>query len=176
MGTAKQVKATVPSSGKQLKSIDNLKVGNETYLHGVINNIWGWIKSTDVKQTPKVNAKFAVNTKATKPSTTSTQTVSKVAQVNANNSGARATVYDKTGKNATKYANRTFNVSKEKTIDGNTYVLLQNTTTNTPLGWFNVKDLKVQNSSSEQKHQVLIKLTTKIMVYTQLHGVQTNNV
>ena len=54
----KQVKATVPSSGKQLKSIDNLKVGNETYLHGVINNIWGWIKSTDVKQTPKVNAKF----------------------------------------------------------------------------------------------------------------------
>lgn len=51
-------------------------------------------------------------------------------------------------------------------------MLLQNTTTNTPLGWFNVKDLKVQNSSSEQKHQVLIKLTTKIMVYTQLHGVQ----
>ena len=115
-GTAKQVKATVPSSGKQLKSIDNLKVGNETYLHGVINNIWGWIKSTDVKQTPKVNAKFAVNTKATKPSTASTQTVSKVAQVNANNSGARATVYDKTGKNATKYANRTFNVSKEKQL------------------------------------------------------------
>ena len=38
------------------------------------------------------------NTKATKPSTASTQTVSKVAQVNANNSGARATVYDKTGK------------------------------------------------------------------------------
>ena len=114
--------------------------------------------------------------KLLKPSTASTQTVSKVAQVNANNSGARATVYDKTGKNATKYANRTFNVSKEKTIDGNTYVLLQNTTTNTPLGWFNVKDLKVQNSSSEQKHQVFIKLTTKIMVYTQLHGVQTNNV
>ena len=51
-------------------------------------------------------------------------------------------------------------------------MLLQNTTTNTPLGWFNVKDLKVQNSSSEQKHQVLIKLTTKIMVYTQLYGVQ----
>lgn len=74
------------------------------------------IKSTDVKQTPKVNAKFAVNTKATKPSTASTQTVSKVAQVNANNSGARATVYDKTGKNATKYANRTFNVSKEKQL------------------------------------------------------------
>ncbi len=160
-GTAKQVKATVPSSGKQLKSIDNLKVGNETYLHGVINNIWGWIKSTDVKQTPKVNAKFAVNTKATKPSTTSTQTVSKVAQVNANNSGARATVYDKTGKNATKYANRTFNVSKEKTIDGNTYVLLQNTTTNTPLGWFNVKDLKVQNSSSEQKTSGTYKINNK---------------
>lgn len=81
--------------------------------------------------------------------------MSKVAQVNANNSGARATVYDKTGKNATKYANRTFNVSKEKTIDGNTYVLLQNTTTNTPLGWFNVKDLKVQNSSSEQNIRYL---------------------
>ena len=84
--------------------------------YGIINNVWGWIKSTDVKQTPKVNAKFAVNTKATKPSTASTQTVSKVAQVNANNSGARATVYDKTGKNATKYANRTFNVSKEKQL------------------------------------------------------------
>ena len=31
-GTAKQVKATVPSSGKQLKSIDNLKVGNRNLL------------------------------------------------------------------------------------------------------------------------------------------------
>ena len=43
----------------------------------------------------------------------------------------------------------------KKTIDGNTYVLLQNTTTNTPLGWFNVKDLKVQNSSSEQNIRYL---------------------
>ncbi|MGV3096178.1 MULTISPECIES: GW dipeptide domain-containing protein [Staphylococcus] len=160
-GTAKQVKATVPSSGKQLKSIDNLKVGNETYLHGVINNIWGWIKSTDVQQAPKVNAKIAMNTKATKPSTSSTQTVSKVAQVNANNSGAHATVYDKTGKNASKYANRTFNVSKEKTVNGNTYVLLQNTTQNTPLGWFNVKDLNIQNSSSVQKTSGTYKINNK---------------
>ena len=45
-------------------------------------------------------------------------------------------------------------------------MLLQNTTTNTPLGWFNVKDLKVQNSSSEQKHQVLIKLTKNNGLYS----------
>ena len=40
-------------------------------------------------------------------------------------------------------------------------MLLQNTTTNTPLGWFNVKDLKVQNSSSEQKTSGTYKINNK---------------
>lgn len=161
-GSSKQVKATVPSNGKQLKSLDSIKVGKDTYLHGVINNIWGWVKSTDIQSTPKVSAKFAMNTKASStPTTTATQSVSKIAQVNANNSGVRATVYDKAGKNATKYANRTFKVSKEKTIGNDTYVLLQNTTQNTPLGWFNIKDLNIQNMGTEQKTSGTYTVNTK---------------
>ena len=149
-GSSKQVKASVPSDGKQLKAIDELKVGNETYLHGVVNNVWGWVNSSDIQQAPKMNLRMATRAQATNAQPT-TQTVSKIAQVKPNNSGIRATVYDKVGKHATKYANRTYKVSKERTIGDNTYVLLQSTSKKTPLGWYNVKDLNLQNSSSEQK-------------------------
>ncbi|GGG87534.1 mannosyl-glycoprotein endo-beta-N-acetylglucosamidase [Staphylococcus pragensis] len=141
-GSDKQIKATIPTSNEELRSIDNVQIGNTTYLHGVVNGVWGWVNSDDIVK-PHFNAKFA------KPATT--QTVSSMAQVNANNDGIRATVYDKSGKNAAKYANKTYKVTKERTIDDNTYVLLQNPIQNTPLGWFNIKDLNIQNLSKEQK-------------------------
>ncbi|TGA79677.1 mannosyl-glycoprotein endo-beta-N-acetylglucosamidase [Staphylococcus croceilyticus] len=145
-GSKKQIKSTTTKSNQELRSINTVQIGKDTYLHGVVNNVWGWVNANDVAK-PRINAKFAAATK--KPATT--QTVSSMAQVNANNDGIRATVYDKNGKNAAKYANKTYKVTKERTIDDNTYVLLQNPTQNTPLGWFNVKDLNVQSLSNEQK-------------------------
>lgn len=141
-GGNQQIKTTLPISNQELRSIDEIKVGNDTYLHGVVNNVWGWVNAKDVAK-PSVNAKFV------KPATT--QTVSGMAQVNANNGGIRTSVYDENGKNAAKYANKTYKVTKERTLNDNTYVLLQNPVQNTPLGWFNVKDLNIQNLSNEQK-------------------------
>ena len=63
----------------------------------------------------------------------------------ANNSGIRASVYDKTAKSGTKYANRTFLINKQRTEGNNTYVLLQDGTSNTPLGWVNINDVTTQN-------------------------------
>ena len=48
-GSSSQIKATVPSKGDVLKSIDALKVGSNTYLHGVINNVWGGFYQTMFK-------------------------------------------------------------------------------------------------------------------------------
>lgn len=101
-GSSSQIKATVPSKGDVLKSIDALKVGSNTYLHGVINNVWGWILSDDV-QTVKTSQK-----------TSSVQTVSKIAQVNSTNDGIRSSIYDASGKHAKQYANKTYVVTKEK--------------------------------------------------------------
>ena len=138
-GSSSQIKATVPSKGDVLKSIDALKVGSNTYLHGVINNVWGWILSDDV-QTVKTSQK-----------TSSVQTVSKIAQVNSTNDGIRSSIYDASGKHAKQYANKTYVVTKEKKLDDNTYVLLSSTSGNTPLGWYNVKDLNIKNLDEEQK-------------------------
>ncbi|TBW72305.1 mannosyl-glycoprotein endo-beta-N-acetylglucosamidase, partial [Staphylococcus capitis] len=110
-----------------------------TYLHGVINNVWGWILSDDV-QTVKTSQK-----------TSSDQTVSKIAQVNSTNDGIRSSIYDASGKHAKQYANKTYVVTKEKKLDDNTYVLLSSTSGNTPLGWYNVKDLNIKNLDKEQK-------------------------
>lgn len=138
-GGSSQIKATVPSKGDVLKSIDALKVGSNTYLHGVINKVWGWILSDDV-QTVKASQK-----------TSSVQTVSKIAQVNSTNDGIRSSIYDASGKHAKQYANKTYVVTKEKKLDDNTYVLLSSTSGNTPLGWYNVKDLNIKNLDEEQK-------------------------
>ncbi len=41
--------------------------------------------------------------------------------------------------------------NKERAHGNETYVLLNNTSHNIPLGWFNVKDLNVQNLGKEVK-------------------------
>ena len=83
--------------------------------------------------------------------TSSVQTVSKIAQVNSTNDGIRSSIYDANGKHAKQYANKTYVVTKEKKLDDNTYVLLSSTSGNTPLGWYNVKDLNIKNLDEEQK-------------------------
>lgn len=57
----------------------------------------------------------------------------------------------KNSENGAKYADRTFYVTKERAHGNETYVLLNNTSHNIPLGWFNVKDLNVQNLGKEVK-------------------------
>ncbi|HDK9151716.1 TPA: glucosaminidase domain-containing protein [Staphylococcus aureus] len=120
-----------------------------------VNGKSGWISKAylAVPAAPKkavAQPKTAVKAYAvTKPQTT--QTVSKIAQVKPNNTGIRASVYEKTAKNGAKYADRTFYVTKERAHGNETYVLLNNTSHNIPLGWFNVKDLNVQNLGKEVK-------------------------
>ncbi|MEJ7422692.1 GW dipeptide domain-containing protein, partial [Staphylococcus haemolyticus] len=71
--------------------------------------------------------------------------------VKANNSGIRASVFDKKAKSGAKYGNRTYIITKQRTEGNNTYVLLQDSTRNTPLGWVNVKDVTSQNIGNQTK-------------------------
>ncbi|MEJ7157556.1 GW dipeptide domain-containing protein, partial [Staphylococcus capitis] len=67
---------------------------------------------------------------------------------------------DKTAKSGTKYANRTFTISKQRTEGNQTYVLLQNTVSNTPLGWVNINDINVQNLGNEAKETCKYKVNS----------------
>ncbi|HBI9296593.1 TPA: glucosaminidase domain-containing protein [Staphylococcus aureus] len=155
-GTSKQIAGSVSGSGNQtFKASKQQQIDKSIYLYGTVNGKSGWISKAylAVPAAPKkavAQPKTAVKAYAvTKPQTT--QTVSKIAQVKPNNTGIRASVYEKTAKNGAKYADRTFYVTKERAHGNETYVLLNNTSHNIPLGWFNVKDLNVQNLGKEVK-------------------------
>ena len=175
-GTYKQEAGTVSGNGNQtFKATKQQQIDKATYLYGTVNGITGWISKyylsepTSTKTTvakPKMAFKsYAVTNKetpktqtTTKPKNTqtttktnSTQTTKKIGQVKLNNSGIRSSVYDKTAKSGAKYANRTFTISKQRTEGNQTYVLLQNTVSNTPLGWVNINDINVQNLGNETK-------------------------
>ncbi|HDP2477046.1 TPA: glucosaminidase domain-containing protein [Staphylococcus aureus] len=155
-GTSKQVAGSVSGSGNQtFKASKQQQIDKSIYLYGSVNGKSGWVSKAylAVPAAPKkavAQPKTAVKAyTVTKPQTT--QTVSKIAQVKPNNTGIRASVYEKTAKNGAKYADRTFYVTKERAHGNETYVLLNNTSHNIPLGWFNVKDLNVQNLGKEVK-------------------------
>ncbi|HBM9391569.1 TPA: glucosaminidase domain-containing protein [Staphylococcus aureus] len=155
-GTSKQVAGSVSGSGNQtFKASKQQRIDKSIYLFGTVNGKSGWVSKAylAVPAAPKkavAQPKTAVKAyTVTKPQTT--QTVSKIAQVKPNNTGIRASVYEKTAKNGAKYADRTFYVTKERAHGNETYVLLNNTSHNIPLGWFNVKDLNVQNLGKEVK-------------------------
>ncbi|HDJ7777111.1 TPA: glucosaminidase domain-containing protein [Staphylococcus aureus] len=155
-GTYKQEAGAVSGTGNQtFKATKQQQIDKSIYLYGTVNGKSGWVSKTYLVDTAKpkkavAQPKTAVKAYAvTKPQTT--QTVSKIAQVKPNNSGIRASVYEKTAKNGAKYADRTFYVTKERAHGNETYVLLNNTSHNIPLGWFNVKDLNVQNLGKEVK-------------------------
>lgn len=155
-GTYKQEAGAVSGTGNQtFKATKQQQIDKSIYLYGTVNGKSGWVSKAylAVPAAPKkavAQPKTAVKAYAvTKPQTT--QTVSKIAQVKPNNTGIRASVYEKTAKNGAKYADRTFYVTKERAHGNETYVLLNNTSHNIPLGWFNVKDLNVQNLGKEVK-------------------------
>lgn len=155
-GTYKQEAGAVSGTGNQtFKATKQQQIDKSIYLYGTVNGKSGWVSKAYLAEpvAPKkavAQPKTAVKAYAvTKPQTT--QTVSKIAQVKPNNTGIRASVYEKTAKNGAKYADRTFYVTKERAHGNETYVLLNNTSHNIPLGWFNVKDLNVQNLGKEVK-------------------------
>ncbi|MDM5587240.1 bifunctional autolysin [Staphylococcus aureus] len=155
-GTYKQEAGAVSGTGNQtFKATKQQQIDKSIYLFGTVNGKSGWVSKAylAVPAAPKkavAQPKTAVKAyTVTKPQTT--QTVSKIAQVKPNNTGIRASVYEKTAKNGAKYADRTFHVTKERAHGNETYVLLNNTSHNIPLGWFNVKDLNVQNLGKEVK-------------------------
>ncbi|HHW9822776.1 TPA: bifunctional autolysin [Staphylococcus aureus] len=155
-GTYKQEAGAVSGTGNQtFKATKQQQIDKSIYLYGTVNGKSGWVSKAYLAEpvAPKkavAQPKTAVKAYAvTKPQTT--QKVSKIAQVKPNNTGIRASVYEKTAKNGAKYADRTFYVTKERAHGNETYVLLNNTSHNIPLGWFNVKDLNVQNLGKEVK-------------------------
>ncbi|MDW4039664.1 GW dipeptide domain-containing protein [Staphylococcus saprophyticus] len=115
------------------------------------NTNLGWMQTGDI--TVKETAK--------KPVATQTQTVSKIGQLNATNSGIKTTVYDPKGKDASKFSGKTFTVTKQRTQGNNTYVLIQNTNQNTPIGWVNTKDINTRNLSktTAKNGQYTVKAT-----------------
>ena len=145
-GTYNQVAGTVSGKGDQtFKATKQQQIDKATYLYGTVNGKSGWISKYYLTAPSKVQALSTQSTPAPKQVKPSTQTVNQIAQVKANNSGIRASVYDKTAKSGTKYANRTFLINKQRTQGNNTYVLLQDGTSNTPLGWVNINDVTTQN-------------------------------
>ena len=145
-GTPKQVASKVSGTGNQtFKATKLQQIDKATYLYGTVNGKSGWISKYYLTAPSKVQALSTQSTPAPKQVKPSTQTVNQIAQVKANNSGIRASVYDKTAKSGTKYANRTFLINKQRTEGNNTYVLLQDGTSNTPLGWVNINDVTTQN-------------------------------
>ncbi|WP_409328035.1 GW dipeptide domain-containing protein [Staphylococcus pseudoxylosus] len=111
----------------------------------------GWMQTGDIK----------VKEVAKKATTNQTQNVSKIGQLNTKNSGIKATVYDQQGKDATKLAGKTYNVTKQRTEGNNTYVLIQNVNQNTPIGWINTKDINTRNLSqtNAKNGQYTVKAT-----------------
>ena len=162
-GTFNQEASKVSGSGNQtFKATKQQQIDKATYLYGTVNGKSGWVSKyyltaptqSKVATSSKVTtANRAASTQSTSKATQSatTQTINKVAQVKANNSGIKTSVYDKTAKSGTKYANRTFVISKQRTEGNNTYVLLQDSTQNTPLGWVNIKDVTSQNLGKQTK-------------------------
>ena len=162
-GTFNQEASKVSGSGNQtFKATKKQQNDKAIYLYGTVNGKSGWVskyyltaptQSKAATNTKVTTANRAASTQSTPKATQSatTQTINKIAQVKANNSGIRTSVYDKKAKSGAKYANRTFIVSKQRTEGNNTYVLLQDGTQNTPLGWVNIKDVTSQNIGKQTK-------------------------
>lgn len=162
-GTFNQEASKVSGSVNQtFKATKKQQIDKAIYLYGTVNGKSGWVskyyltaptQSKAATNTKVTTANRAASTQSTPKATQSatTQTINKIAQVKANNSGIRTSVYDKKAKSGAKYANRTFIVSKQRTEGNNTYVLLQDGTQNTPLGWVNIKDVTSQNIGKQTK-------------------------
>ncbi|MBZ8171751.1 autolysin [Staphylococcus cohnii] len=127
-------------NGKTYKLSKKATLGNNSFYlitDNKTNTNLGWMQTGDI----------TVKEAVTKATATPTTSVSKIGQLNTNNSGIKTTVYDKKGKNASKFAGRTYTVTKQRTQGNNTYMLIQNTKQNTPIGWVNTKDINTRDLS-----------------------------
>ncbi|MGV3194975.1 GW dipeptide domain-containing protein [Staphylococcus rostri] len=132
-GSSKQVVGTVTGNGAQaFKAVRQQKVANDVYVYGILNNkVQGWVNS-NILALPKTAANVTAN-------------VSKIGRLKPTNTGLRATVYDKAGKNAATYADKTYKITKTATANNQNYVLLQNTNGKTPLGWVKADEVFTQS-------------------------------
>ncbi|WP_217971727.1 GW dipeptide domain-containing protein [Staphylococcus xylosus] len=141
-------------SGQTYKLSKKATLGNNAFYlitDNKTNTNLGWMQTGDI----------TVKEVAKKATTNQTQSVNKIGQLNTKNSGIKATVYDQKGKDATKLAGKTYNVTKQRTEGNNTYVLIQNVNQNTPIGWINTKDINTRNLSqtNAKNGQYTVKAT-----------------
>ncbi|PTI41098.1 autolysin [Staphylococcus succinus] len=141
-------------NGKTYKLSKKASLGtNAFYLitDNKTNTNLGWMQSGDIK----------VKETATLAPTNKTVSVSKIGQLSNTNAGIKTTVFDEKGKDASKLSGRTYTVTKQRTQGDNTYVLIQNTRKNTPIGWVNTKDINTRNLSktTAKNGQYTIKAT-----------------
>ncbi|UXS36288.1 glucosaminidase domain-containing protein [Staphylococcus delphini] len=136
-GTSKQVAGTVTGAATQtFKTTLSQTVGKATYLYGTVGKLSGWINSTAL--TVQKAAASSV-----------TKAVSQIGQLNTKNSGIKASIYDKTAKSAARWAGQTYKITKTASANNEDYVLLQNNTGGTPLGWFYAKDVTTHSLGAE---------------------------
>ncbi|UXR81040.1 GW dipeptide domain-containing protein [Staphylococcus sp. IVB6218] len=134
-GSSNQVVGTVTGkNGQAFKAVRQQKVANTVYLYGTTDRLAGWVAQSALSL-PKATSNV-------------TSHVSRIGRLNVNNHGLKATVYDKTGKNADRFADKTYKITKTATANNQNYVLLQNTNGKTPLGWVNAKDVFSQSLGS----------------------------
>ncbi|EMY5622506.1 glucosaminidase domain-containing protein [Staphylococcus pseudintermedius] len=135
-GASSQTVGKAPGTSNQsFKSTKEQTVAKTKWLYGTVGKLSGWINSTALA--------------AQKTTTNVTKTISQIGQLNTKNSGVKASIYDKTAKDASKWAGQTYKITKTASANNEDYVLLQNSTGGTPLGWFNVKDVTTRNLGAE---------------------------
>ncbi|MGV3243615.1 glucosaminidase domain-containing protein [Staphylococcus sp. 11262D007BW] len=134
-GTSQQKAGKVSGSGAQIfKASQQRKVGNATYIYGKANDLSGWVNQSKLSE-PSA-------------STLVTQPVSEIGQVLPTTTGARTSVYDKEGKNAAKYSDKTYKISKEASLNNQNFVLLNDA--KSPIGWFNADEVDINSLGKEE--------------------------
>ncbi|QLK85691.1 N-acetylmuramoyl-L-alanine amidase [Staphylococcus sp. 17KM0847] len=137
-GTSKQITGTVAGKHNQtFKAVKQQKVANTTYVYGTVNRMAGWVNQ-NILSVPK-----AV--------TSVSQHVSQIGQLKSTNNGLKASVYDKTSKDASRFADKTYKITKTASANNQDYVLLQNTNGKTPLGWVKADDVFKRTLGQTQK-------------------------
>ncbi|MEB6237551.1 glucosaminidase domain-containing protein [Staphylococcus gallinarum] len=142
-------------NGKTFKLSKKATLGSKQFYlitDNKTNTNMGWMLTKDIQVKEATKANNTVN---------KTTNVSKIGQLNTQNSGIKTTVFYEQGKDASKFSGKTYTISKQRTQGDNTYVLIQNTNQKTPIGWVNTKDINTRNltKAEAKKGQYTIKPT-----------------
>ncbi len=149
-GTSAQVAGKVAGkSAQNFAATKSQKVGNLTFVYGTVNQLSGWIDQSLLTQPQEKAVKKA------------TQSVSQIGQLKSSTEGIRASIYDKTAKNAAQFTDRTYKIAKTASNQNRNYVLLQNADGRTPLGWFNANDVILRSLGAEKPMHGQYKVNDK---------------